>query len=292
MTRHVFAIATLALTGAVAGLSSTARAEDPDLAKSQIAQASRETAPLVVRSEPMTTLREEERVGSYNQPLWSVTRRFPGTRIYVIPEGEIEAEFWARPTFNRDGTKEMRNLYEIEIGFPYHFQLDLYYRSDTTFGTDDDKYLNGAQIELRWALADWGKIWGNPTLYFEYAPLEDRANKVESRLLLGDEIAPRWHWGVNLAWEGELSGEREYEYQFSGGVSYTVVDDKFSVGVEGKALFTDVEGDRGNFNEVYLLGPSFQWKPLPQWTINFAPLLGVGPNSPDAELTFNMGWRF
>jgi hypothetical protein len=62
--------------------------------------------------------------------------------------------------------------------------------------------------------------------------LEDRPDKIEGRLLFGDELAPRWHWGVNLNGEFETGGEREYEYQISGGLSYTVVDEKFQVGVE------------------------------------------------------------
>jgi hypothetical protein len=145
---------------------------------------------------------------------------------------------------------------------------------------------------MRWALADWGKIPGNPTIYLEYAPLESAPDKVEGRLLFGDELAPRWHWGLNLNAEFELSGGEEHEYQISGGLSYTVVDEKFSVGAEFKALFTDELGSRGTFTDTYLVGPSFQWRPLPQLTVNLAPLAGVGPNSPDAEITLNVGWEF
>lgn len=242
-----------------------------------------------VVGEQQSDLREEDRVGSYAQPRWTATRRFPNTRIYVIPENQIEVEYWIRPTFTRDGETEIRSLYELEIGLPWRFQLDLYYRSDQD-GTEN--YRNGAQFELRWALADWGKIWGNPTIYLEYAPLEDAPDKIEGRLLFGDELAPRWHWGVNLNAELETGGEREYEYQISGGLSYTFIDEKFSAGIEAKALFTDVKGDRGNFVDQYLIGPSFQYRPLPQLTINLAPLAGVGPNSPDAEITLNVGYEF
>ena len=75
-------------------------------------------------------------------------------------------------------------------------------------------------------------------------------------------------------------------------MSYTVIDEKFSAGVEGKALFTDVKGNRGSFTDVYLIGPSVQWRPLPQLTINLAPLFGVGIHSPDAEVTLNVGYEF
>ena len=243
---------------------------------------------VTVEGQKVPDLREEDLVGSYNQPRWSATRRFPGTRIYVIPENQVEVEFWARPTFNRDGSTETRLLYEVEIGLPHRFQLDLYYRADIA----DNDYHNGAQLEMRWALADWGKIPGNPTLYLEYAPLEDAPDKVEARLLLGDQLAPRWHWGLNLNAEFELSGEEEHEYQVSGGLSYAVIDEKFSAGAEFKALFTDELGSRGTFTDVYLVGPSFQWRPLPQLTVNLAPLLGIGPDSPTAEVTLNVGYEF
>jgi hypothetical protein len=244
---------------------------------------------VTVVGEKTSDLREEDRVGTYAQPRWTATRRFPNTRVYVIPEKQIEVEYWIRPTFNRDGETEIRSLYELEIGLPYRFQLDLYYRSDQV-GTED--YLNGAQFEIRWALADWGKIPLNPTIYLEYAPLEDRPDKVEARLLLGDELAPRWHYGINLNIEAETGGAREIEYQISGGLSYTVIDEKFSAGIEAKALFTDDHDHRGTFTDQYLVGPSFQYRPLPQLTINLAPLVGIGDNSPDAEVTLNVGYEF
>jgi hypothetical protein len=235
-------------------------------------------------------LREEDRVGSYEQPRWTATRRFPGTRVYVIPEGKVEVEYWLRPTFDESGDTEIRSLYEIEFGLPHRFQLDIYLRTDQE--GDDSEMLLGQQVELRYALADWGKIWGNPTLYAEWVGLEQRPDKVELKLLLGDELAPRWHWGINVAAELETSGQREYEYQFTGGLSYTVIDEVFSVGVELESFFADVKGDRGDFSQVYYLGPSFQYRPMPAFTINFAPLAGFGPDAGDARIYLNLAYEF
>jgi hypothetical protein len=235
-------------------------------------------------------LREEDRVGSYEQPRWTATRRFPGTRIYVIPEGKVEVEYGLRPTFDEGGDTEIRSLYEIEFGLPHRFQLDLYLRTDQD--GDDSEQLLGSQVELRYALADWGKIWGNPTLYVEWASLEQRPDNVEFKLLLGDELAPRWHWGINVAAELQTSGEREYEYQFTGGLSYTVIDQVFSVGVELESFFADVKADRGDFSQVYYMGPSFQFRPMPAFTINFAPLAGFGPDAGDARIYLNLGYEF
>lgn len=237
-----------------------------------------------------SSLREEDRIGSYAQPRWTATRRFPSTRVYVVPEGKVEVEYWLRPTITDDGETEIRSLYEIEFGLPHRFQLDLYLRTDQD--GDDSEMLLGQQVELRWALANWGEIWGNPTLYIEWVGLEQRPDKVEAKLLFGGEITQGWHWGSNFVAELEMGGEREYEYQITGAVSYTVIDEVFSVGAEFIAAFADVKGDRGNFSESYLLGPSIQFRPMPQMTVNFAALAGLGHDSPKGRFYLNIGYEF
>jgi len=277
------------------GTDSTASAGDPEIAGDEPLPRLRswELPAVVVEGRRETTLREEQLVGPYQQPRWTATRRFASTRIYVIPEGKVEVEGWARATIKRDdqgGQTEWRFLQEVEVGLPYRFQLDLYLRQD--YSTSDDDLLWGGQFEVRWALADWGKIWGNPTLYFEYIVLEDRPDKIEPKLLLGGEIAEGWHWGANLVAELELGGEEEYEYQLTSAVSRTILDEVFSIGVESVLSLTDVEGDRGDFSTSLVIGPSFQYRPVPNCTINLAPLFGVTNESPIAQIYFNVGWEF
>lgn len=248
---------------------------------------------VVVEGQPASSLREEDRIGSYNQPRWTATRRFPTTRVYVIPEGKVEVEGWARGTFKRrdqGGETEWRFLQEIEIGLPYRFQLDVYLRQD--YATGDDKTLWGGQFEVRWALADWGKIWGNPTLYIEYLTLEDRPDKIEPKLLLGGEIAEGWHWGANAVFEYELSGQREAEYALTTSVSRTIIDQKLSLGIESVFSATDAKGERGRLNTSFVIGPSLQWRPVRNMTVNIAPLIGTTNESPAAQIYFNAGWEF
>ena len=233
---------------------------------------------------------EEDRVGPYNQPRWTARRRFPSTRVYVRPPGTVEFEYWNRTTVE-SGNTEMRQLYELSIGFEPRLQLDLYFRTDQE--GDDGEALIGSQVELRYALADWGKIWGNPTLYFEWVGLEQRPDQIELKLLLGDELAPRWHWGVNLVAELQTSGEREYEYQLTGGLSYTVADSKFSVGGEVQAFMSHTKEDRGDWaSPTVFLGPSFQFAPLPQFHIDFAPMVGITSDSPEFRGWLVVGWEF
>lgn len=248
-----------------------------------------ELPPITVVGDAPVGLREEDRIGPYGQPRWTATRRFPTTRVYVVPEGKVEVEAWARGTFD-DGEAKWRFLQEIEIGLPHRFQLDLYVRQD--YETVSDEVEWGGQFEVRYALADWGEIWGNPTLYFEYVALDNRPDKIEPKVLLGGEVTERWHWGANFVAELELGGAREYEYQFTTGLSYSVVDSVFSIGVENIFLFADDETNRGDFTTSFVIGPSIQWRPVPAMTVNIAPLIGVGPDSPDAQVWFNAGWEF
>jgi hypothetical protein len=235
-------------------------------------------------------LREEDRIGSYEQPRWTADRRFPGTRTYVIPEGKIEFEFWLKPEIPKEGATQYESLYELEIGLPHRFQLDLYFIQD--WEANGGERFNGEAIELRYALADWGKIWGNPALYIEYTFLEDRPDRVEGKLLLTDELAPRWHWGVNLSFETAISGIRDREYEITAGISYTLIDEKWSIGAETEDSVTDDKFSRGSFKNQVKIGPSIQWRPLPQMHVDFAPLFGVTNQSPAVKIYLVIGYEF
>jgi hypothetical protein len=237
-------------------------------------------------------LREEDLIGSYAQPLWTATRRFPTTRVYVVPEGKMEVEYWLRTTFNKDGTTSYRSLYEAEFGLPHRFQLDIYHRTDQS-GSDGEIFTS-QQLELRYAFADWGKLPGNPAVYLEWIRHDkrDQPDQIEPKLLFGGELARRWHWGVNLVAECQTGGDLEREYQICSGLSYALRDYKLALGAECKAAFTDTREDRGTFENSILLGPSLQYRPFPQMTMNFAPLIGVTDESPDAQVFFNTGWEF
>src|SRR5438132_6091040 len=109
-------------------------------------------------------LGEEQYTGPYQQPEWTTERRFPGTRVYLQQQPwDVGFEQWVRYRDNKDGTKETRFQEEVELGLPHRFQLDLY----ETWAIDQDRRANQDEYsaEVRYALADWGKIPLNPTLY-------------------------------------------------------------------------------------------------------------------------------
>lgn len=258
---------------------------------------------ITVQGDDTPVLKEEEYVGAYGQPRWTATRCFTGTRAYVAPEGQVEVEGWARTTITRDKDAngdtihEERYLQEITLGLPNRFQLDFYLRQDHS--SEDDKTNLAGQFEMRYALANWGEIWGNPTIYLEYiAKNKDNPDTFEPKLLFSGELAPRWHWATNFALEADLGGARTHEWGWTGGLMYALVDSKFSVGSEFIFHATDEietnaagEQKRSKLAYEFLVGPSIKWKPTPATMVNFAPLVGIGHDSAKAQIYLNAGWE-
>jgi len=95
---------------------------------------------------------------------------------------------------------------EYEIGLPHRFQVDLY--ETWTVNEHHRSQQDEVSAEVRYALADWGQIPLNPTLYLEYAQHDHDANTLEGKVLLGTDFTPRLHWGLNLAGEQQLGLDR------------------------------------------------------------------------------------
>jgi hypothetical protein len=246
--------------------------------------------------------KEDERIGDAEQPRWTATRRFPTTRVYVLPKGVVQIEWWNEYKIDLSGENpsRYRSQYEIEIGLPLRFQLDLYLSTEQ-LGREGSLHLHEEKVELRWALARWGVIPANPTLYLEWVRQHEGPQKLEGKLLLGGNIRPRWHFGVNLVGEFELYGDApEDEYQVTGAVSYTVVDMRFSVGAEVQLEMTDTTGRRWAFDSWEVLaGPSLQLRPLPALHVDLVLLFGAevekgasgSTTSPIFEPTIVIGWE-
>ncbi len=287
----------------LARLAPLAQQVNPADKQRELAQESRDTGapdqhlsswempPTIVSATREGALREEDRIGSYGQPRWTAKRLFPSTRVYVVPEGKVEFEHWTRVKVPRDsGRSEVETQYELEFGLPHRFQIDLYHVTSKT-GEEGDLDISEQKYELRYAFADWGKLWMNPTAYLEYVMRDSQADKVEYKLLLGDELAQGWHFGTNLVLEHELDGAGENEYGLTAGLARTIIDEKFSLGAELKAALLDEHADRGDYTKELEIGPSFQWRPLPQMHIDFAPLIGIGSDSRAADLFLVLGWE-
>ncbi len=207
--------------------------------------------------------RDEQLIGEYAQPRWTARRRFPTTRVYVRPRGSLGVEYWLESRFNLDDASEQRyrSQFEFEMGLGHRLQLDFYLTTEQV-GFSGPLALASEKIELRYALADWGVLPANPTLYLEWVHQHDGPQKLEGKLLLSGPLARRWFWGANLVFEQELGGEHEQELIITGAVARTVVDERFSLGLEAQVELVD--DDRRAFPASYevLAGPSLQWTPV------------------------------
>jgi hypothetical protein len=250
---------------------------------------------ITVQGQPAAELREEDAVGAYGQPRWTARRRFTEVRTYVIPQGQIQFEYWMVMTDKRhDEPSTIEHVYEVEIGLPYRFQLDLYQVFEKE-GTNGKQESAETKVELRYALADYGKIWGNPTLYLEWANKSGTPDFLEGKLLLNGQIAPRWHWGANAVYEAQMGGKNgdgEINRELKAAISYTVFDEKLSIGAETKVAWSDTEATRGDYTHEILLGPSIQWRPLPQMHFDVSVLFGLNDDSPVSKTAFIAGWEF
>jgi hypothetical protein len=260
------------------------------VARAEEAKEAMPLPPVTVTSEPIL---EETPVGPYAQPEWTTARRFPTTRVYLqqLP-GEFGVEQWVKMQWPRGEDANYLFQEEVEVGLPWRFQFDLY--ENWRINEHGTVLHDSVSTEMRWALADWGKIPLNPTLYGEWVFRNKSlgADKYEVKLLLGEEIAPRWHWGLNFIFEQEVGATRTTEYGVSQGISYTVIDNKLSVGLEIKVESETEQGARSDAPIEVDIGPSLQWRPTRTTHIDIVPLFGVTGDSPHVEAWLIFGFDF
>ncbi|MBI5527109.1 MAG: hypothetical protein HY897_12310 [Deltaproteobacteria bacterium] len=224
-----------------------------------------------------TPEKEADPVGEYGQPAWSTRRRFPTTRVYVLPKGGVNLDYWlvTEGGISGDSQPKYTSKLEFEFGLGARLQTDFFLRFEQD-GYAGPMKLAAEELELRWALADWGKLPGNPALHFEYIRKHEGPPVLESKLLFGDMLSDRWFWGANLVFERELGGKAENEYALTAGLSRVVCENFFLAGIEVKAAAADEAGERFEFEEISLLaGPSFQLRPTRVLYVDFVPLAGV-----------------
>src|SRR6478735_5182274 len=104
---------------------------------------------------------------------------------------------------------------------------------------------------------------------FEYAFCHEGADGIEPKLLIGDDFGAGWHWGLIFIHERRVWGDAEAEWGIAGGISKTIVDSCFSIGIEGK--WTHPEGGS---NEG-IVGPTIQWLPNACTHVDLLAMAGV-----------------
>lgn len=275
---------------------------------------------------PGGALNDELPVGPYRRPMWTLHRVSPTTRIYLqVDPGEVEFEQWLDIRLRKKRSNpddRIRMAQELEFGLGGRFQLDLYMNTIfTRAGEGSTLTTRSWAAEIRYALADWGVIPGNPVLYLEYILWNNEPNghgdaatsSIEPKLLLGGEIATGWHWGMNFFYERTFNNS-VHEHGVTASLIRTIVDGVFSAGVTAKGVYeADFPGepghpDYGRSRELYL-GPTVQFR-MAQVEIetevngvktrlkkarahlDIEPIFGLTGNSSRVQLLIVFGWDF
>ncbi len=277
------AIAGLALFGL--GFAAVARAADT------VAPPPTGTEHHTVTAAPLD---EEARVGANRQPEWTKHHRFSDVEIYVLAPWELSTELGWDATVPEEGDVTHAVRQEFEIGLPWHSQIDYVLREEAS--EEDGFEVVGHSLEGSAALADWGVIPLNPALLFEYTFGVGEPDEYEAKLLLGDELAPGWHWGLNFAFEQQTGGEREREIVGSQALGYSLVDRRLGRGVEltvaaeqetgeeeepaADVEAEEEEGEEDEWEVLVTFGPSVQWRLTDDLHLDVAALFGLTEEAP------------
>lgn len=170
-------------------------------------------------------------------------------------------------------------------------QFDFYL--DTEKPRDGNFDYTDTAVELRYAFAEWGKLFLNPTLYGEYKFFDEKygGDVFEGKLLLGDSYK-NFHYGVNFVCEQELSQSKATELAMSEAISYMIRDSKLGVGIESKQSYTTESGSRNDGETEISIGPSVQWRITRKTHLDVVPLIGLTEDAADLETYIVFGYDF
>jgi len=267
-----------------------------------VAAPGRETAASPRRSWELPALggegqrREEDLVGDNRQPRWTAHDGFGQLDVYVLPKGTGAVVYELRPTLERGGRRTtFATEYQAEFGLPGRLQLGVHAVGEDTAGQGAPGDIDAQAIAVRWAVAEWGTLWGNPTIEGTWKEASRGADAASLSLLLGGHLASGWHWATNLSWRRDV-GESSDERAWTSGVNYVVKDSRVALGVESRVAAATRPQEAGSMTlgtltEV-LIGPSLQLRPTRRLHIALVPLVGSTQESPTARAVVVAGLEF
>src|ERR1043166_6133083 len=232
------------------------------------------------------------------------------TNAYVLPPGAVFFGLIYQGDSLRFNRPDNWLTQEVEIGLPHRFGIAFentteFYRSNT-----QDRSFS---IEGPYALADWDKIFLNPTIFIEYkqgigtifhdegppepmpkgeaeeflAEHEPLPDAFEVRLLLAENFG-KVEWALNGFFEQEVGGDRGREVGFAQSMMIPVThDERLKVGVEMQLTVFNDRGIRDNDEPDsyrFIVGPTLAWKPSSNTRFDISPLFGVTDDSPHASV--------
>src|SRR3954468_23844171 len=220
-------------------------------------------------SESVVVTGETDIRSAYGAPgTFSRTRFSPTTTAYVLPPFQfLLATIYEGDAFQH-GPPDNIFTQELEMGLPHRFGI----AAETAL----ERFNGGGgfetvSLEGRYALADWGKIPLNPTLFVEYkfgvGPIRHEEgpapppggeeeeggppqipNAYELRLLLAQDFGDKVEWAMNFFFEKENTGDRGREWGVAQSVTKPIIlpNERLKVGLEMQYQNFTVKDTRGD----------------------------------------------
>lgn len=218
--------------------------------------------PVQVEATELPGLKELDPVGAAGQPAWVAggTPRFTFSDTYVMAAGKKVVGVSAATDFGFDSHTRTEVAEYAAVGLKGGWQVGAAFLQD--HNSQDDETNLGGKLEVRKALAPWGRIWGNPTLSLSFAEREGDNDTVRGAVLLTGSFRERWSWTLNGSYAHTFADVRQENVQITGGAMYSLKDNKLAVGAEAVAQWQQfrVNGWREDGVALYV-GPSVQWRP-------------------------------
>jgi hypothetical protein len=243
---------------------------------------------------------------------FSRTRFAPLTTAYVLPPWTFYVGEIYEGDALRHGPPDHLFTQEVEMGLPYRFGIAAEAGFERFNGGGGPSTVS---IEGRYALADWGKIPLNPTLFVEYKfgvgpirheegpppPADEgeeeggppqRPDAYEVRLLLAEEFGGRFEWALNGFFEKENTGDRGREWGFAQSVVTPILlpREQLKVGVEMQYKNFTVKDTRGDPTHSFVVGPTVAFRTTKNTRLDVSTLFGCTDESPRAEVFAVFSW--
>ena len=229
------------------------------------------------------------------QPQWTAQPAFAESDVYVMPKGVSAFILALRPTQPRSGATATENAYRAEFGLPARFQLGVHATGRAEGREQTIGNIDAQALEMRWAFAEWGRVWGNPTAEIGWTEASRGADVATVKLLLGGGRANGWRWGGNVIWAQQTGAEHQIDRAVTAGAAYAA-GHYVSIGAEARIALTDRlvagGGSRTAMSRELLAGPSLQFRPVRRLFIDLAPLFGATGESSRSRTTLLAGWQF
>lgn len=259
-------------------------------------------------------VRGEEAGSAYGAPpSFSRARFAPLTSAYVLPPWAFYSGTIYEGNAFRHGPPDHLFTQEVEMGLPYRLGVAAEMRFERFNGGGGPASFS---LEGRYALADWGKIPLNPTIFAEYkfgiGPIRheegpppppgeeeeegppDRPNAYEFRLLLAEDFGDKVGWAMNLFFEKENTGDRGREWGFSQSATMPVLlpNERLKAGLEMQYVNFTVKDTRGDPIHRFVVGPTASWKPAKNMRLDLSPLFGCTHDSPSVQVFLAFSYLF